>query len=527
MTAVAAQRKKIGVWTCAALVVGNMIGSGIFLLPSALAAFGAISIVGWIVTAAGAMLVALVFARLSRMVPRAGGPYAYARHGFGEFAGFLIAWGYWISILCGNAAIAVALVSYLSVFVPPLAENGALAGATAVAAIWMLSLVNSRGVFAAGRVQVVTTVLKLIPLVVLGTLGFAWFEPDNLVPFNVSGGSNYSAITATAALTLWAFLGLESATVPADDVRNPQRTIPRATVLGTAVAAIVYIAATAAVMGIVAPASLAGSEAPFADAASRIWGGWAGYAVAAGAVVSCFGALNGWILNAGQIPLAAARDGLFPRPFARVTPRGAPGFSLIVSAALVTLLVATNYTRGLVGLFTFAILLSTLTALVPYAFSAMAELMIFMKEREQFVGERLAGASIIAVVAFAYSLWAIAGAGQEIVFWGFLLLLSGLPVYVWITWRRGADERLSARRGRPGGGATAEYEPEGADEQTGKLRAEALERRIDSEQIDARERDESGREKARFLQSGDTLSGEDYRERDHENAVGAEELPER
>jgi APA family basic amino acid/polyamine antiporter len=282
----------------------------------------------------------------------------------------------------------------------------------------------------------VTTVLKLIPLALLGTLGFAWFNADNFLPFNVSGRSDFSAITATAALTLWAFLGLESATVPAGDVEDPERTIPRATVLGTLIAAVIYILTTAAVMGIVAPSTLAESQAPFAEAASRIWGSWAGYAIAAGAVISCFGALNGWILNAGQIPLAAARDDLFPRQFARVTRRGAPTFSIFVSAALVTLLVATNYTRGLVGLFTFAILLSTLTALVPYAFSAMAELMIFVRERERFRGAKLARDSIIAVLAFAYSLWAIAGAGHETVFWGFLLLLAGLPVYVWIVWRR-------------------------------------------------------------------------------------------
>jgi APA family basic amino acid/polyamine antiporter len=432
----APEQKKVGIWTCAALVIGNMIGSGIFLLPAALAAFGAISIVGWLFTATGAMLVALVFARLSRMVPQAGGPYAYTRRGFGEFAGFLIAWGYWISILCGNAAIAVAMISYLGVFVPAIATNGALAGGTAVAVIWLLSLVNARGVRTAGHVQIVTTVLKLIPLALLGTLGFAWFNADNFLPFNVSGRSDFSAITATAALTLWAFLGLESATVPAGDVEDPERTIPRATVLGTLIAAVIYILTTAAVMGIVAPSTLAESQAPFAEAASRIWGSWAGYAIAAGAVISCFGALNGWILNAGQIPLAAARDDLFPRQFARVTRRGAPTFSIFVSAALVTLLVATNYTRGLVGLFTFAILLSTLTALVPYAFSAMAELMIFVRERERFRGAKLARDSIIAVLAFAYSLWAIAGAGHETVFWGFLLLLAGLPVYVWIVWRR-------------------------------------------------------------------------------------------
>ena len=431
---VPAAHSRIGLWTCTALVMGNMIGSGIFLLPAALAFYGGISILGWLFTAAGATLIALVFARMSRIVPKAGGPYAYTRRGFGDFAGFLVGWGYWISIMCGNAAIAVALVSYLTVFFPTLATDRLLAGGTAIAVLWLLSWVNSLGVKRAGYVAVVTTVLKLLPLIAIGTLALLYFNADHFSPFNMSDESSFSAITASAALTLWAFMGLESATIPAGDVENPEKIIPRATVLGTVAAAVIYILSTVAVMGVVAPAVLSEATAPFADAAAAIWGNWAGKAVAIGAVISCFGALNGWILNQGQIPLAAARDGLFPKAFGQVTKNGAPVFGIVVSSILVSILISTNYTRGLVELFTFAILLSTLTALVPYAFTTMAELMVFINERERFSGERLFGASIIAGLAFVYSLWAIGGAGEEIVFWGFLLLLSGLPVYVGVRW---------------------------------------------------------------------------------------------
>ncbi len=427
-------RRTIGIWTCIALVMGNMIGSGIFLLPAALAPYGSISILGWMFTATGATLLALVFARVSRIVPLAGGPYAYTRRGFGDFAGFLMAWGYWISIMTGNAAIAVALVSYLTPFWPALTSNQVLAGGLAVACIWILSWVNSLGVERAGYVQVVTTVLKILPLIALGTFGFLYFDWQNFTPFNVSGDSNFSAVTATAALTLWAFVGLESATVPAGDVSNPERVISRATIFGTLAAATIYVLSTAAIMGILPNASLSTSTAPFADAAAKVWGTWAGKAVAVGAVVSCFGTLNGWILNQGQVPLAAARDGLLPRVFGRLNGNGAPGVGIVISSLLVSLLISTNYTRGLVALFTFAILLSTLTALVPYAFTAAAELMIFVNERERFSGQRLAGSSVIASVAFLYSMWAIAGAGQEVVFWGFLLLLGGLPIYVAVRW---------------------------------------------------------------------------------------------
>jgi APA family basic amino acid/polyamine antiporter len=418
------------------LVVGNMIGSGVFLLPASLAPYGGISLIGWLVTSLGAMLLALVFARLSSFMPQAGGPYAYTRRGFGDFAAFLVAWGYWISIWTSNAAIAVAFVSYLTVFVPLFARSGILAAGVAITAIWLLSWVNSAGVRHAGWVQLVTTILKLAPLVAIATIGLLFLNPDHFRPFNQTGGSVISAISGTVALTLWAFLGLESATIPADDVRDPHRTIPRATVLGTAGAALVYVLGTVAVMGIVPPAGLAASNAPFADAARAVWGNWAGYAVGAGAAISCFGALNGWILLQGQIPLAAARDGLFPRPFGRTSSRGTPAAGIVMSSVLVTLLISLNYTKGLVEQFNFIILLAALNTLVAYTLSSMSQLMIFIREPEKFSGERLLTASVIAVLAFIYSMWAIAGAGRDTVYLGSLLLCSGVPVYVWISWRK-------------------------------------------------------------------------------------------
>ena len=369
------------------------------------------------------------------ILPKTGGPYVYIRHGFGDFAGFLVAWGYWISIFAGNAAIAVAFVGYLAVFWPALVDNSALAATTAVASIWLLIWVNARGVKEAGFVQLVTTVLKLVPLVVIGTIGLLYFDVNNFTPLNASDQSPFSAITAAAALTLWAFLGLESATVPAENVKDPERTIPRATLVGTVLSAVVYVLGTVAVMGVIPPASLASSTAPFADAASAMWGDWARYAVAGGAAISCFGALNGWILLSGQIPLATARDALFPAKFGGLSRRATPVFGLLVSGLLTTILMAMNYTKGLVEQFTFIILLSTLTALFLYTLSTMAELMILIKSGERLGARALLKVSVLSGLAFIYSLWAIAGAGQEIVYWGFLLILAGIPIYVWQKWR--------------------------------------------------------------------------------------------
>jgi APA family basic amino acid/polyamine antiporter len=232
-------------------------------------------------------------------------------------------------------------------------------------------------------------------------------------------------VSATAALTLWAFLGLESATIPADEVEHADRTIPRATLLGTAIAAVVYILGTVAVMGVLSPAAVATSTAPFADAAERIWGHWASHAVALGAAVSCFGALNGWILLQGQVPLATAADGLFPTVFGRRSSRGTPTAALVLSSVLVTLIVAANYTKGLVGAFTFIILLATLTTLIPYAFSSMALVVSDLRQRRAPPARRIT----VALLAFAFSVWAIVGSGAQTVMWGCVLLLLGVPVY--------------------------------------------------------------------------------------------------
>ena len=426
---------------CTALVVGNMIGSGIFLLPTSLASYGGISLIGWLFTATGAVFLALTFAHLSRLVPKAGGPYAYARVGFGDLAGFLVAWGYWIAVWVGNAAIVVALVGYLAVFFPALADGGVVAGVTSVAFIWLLTAVNIAGVRAAGTVQLVTTVLKILPLMAIGIFGLTQFNAGHFEPFNLSSESTFSAVNSTAALTLWALLGLESATIPAGHVRDPARTIPRATIVGTLAAALIYILATVAIMGTVAPAALAASTAPFADAAAFLWGPTARLVMAGAAVVACLGALNGWILMQGQIPQAAADDRLFPSRFGRCGANGTPVFGLVVSSALCTVLVVLKHTGGLVKMYTFAIQLAVLTTLAPYLLSAAAGVLFIFAKRTEGCARRLWGASVLAVLAFAYSAWAVAGLDREVVLLGVLLLIGGVPVYLWLKWGVRAEAR--------------------------------------------------------------------------------------
>jgi len=428
-------KRTMGLWMATALVVGNMVGSGIFLLPASLsAAAGPVSIIGWVFTGVGAMLLALVFARLGSRFPRTGGPYVYAKRSFGDFIGFQTAWGYWIAAWAGNAAIAVAFVGYLAVFWPDVGTDNLLGALVGIGVVWLVTAINVLGARESGGVQLVTTILKFVPLAVIGIVGLFFIDGGNYTPFSPHGTS-IGLLSSTAALTLWAFIGLESATVPAEEVKDPERTIPRATILGTILATVVYIVATVAIMGIIPTGELAASTSPFADAAGQIFGGGWDKVIALVALVSTFGALNGWILIQGRVPLAAAEDGMFPAPFARVHgKRKTPVFGLVVSSVLVTALMLMNYTKGLVDAFTFVILLATLTTLVPYAFSAAAQAWLWLVEGEEFNPKHLIRDVVVATLAFAYSVWAIAGAGEDIVTKGFVLLLCGIPVYVAMRW---------------------------------------------------------------------------------------------
>jgi len=436
-------KRSMGLWMTTALVVGNMVGSGIFLLPAAMAGeAGPVSIFAMLFTGLGAMLLAGVFAGLGKTYPRTGGPYAYVQKAFGDFAGFLTAWGYWIAAWVGNAAIAIAFAGYLGVFWGRINTDNLTALAVVIGVIWLLTAINVLGTREAAWMQVATTILKFVPLAIVGLIGLFFIDGNNLTPFAPETGGDWH-IGAAATLALWAFIGLESATVPAEEVKDPERTIPRATIIGTAITTLVYGVAIFAVFGLVARETLAQSSSPFADAANAIWGGTllgmsSGKWVALVAMIAAFGCLNGWILLAGRVPLAAARDGLFPKQFAQVSgKRGTPVFALVASSVLVTGLLVLNYSKSgtLVDLFTDIVLLATLTTLVPYAWSAAAQVHLFFSDREFFSGARLGRDVVIASLAFAYSAWAIWGAGEEIIAKGFMLLMAGIPVYVWMKWR--------------------------------------------------------------------------------------------
>ncbi len=423
---------------CTALVVGNMIGSGVYLLPASLAPLGWNSIFGWILTIAGGLCLAFVFASLARSMPRAGGPYAYTRAAFGPGAAFMVAWSYWIGVWVGNAAIATAGVSYLTVFFPNLATTTGLHAIVTLSIIWALTAVNCRAASLAGGVQVIATALKILPLVaviilaalMLGEKGMSAVQPFEAEKIAIG------PITMAATLALWSLLGLESATVPAEQVHEPEKTIPRATMFGTILTGALYLFVCTSVILLQPPEQVAASNAPLADFIASRWGEGAGKTLAFFAAVSVFGALNGWILVQGELACAMAKDGVFPPFLARTSASGAPVNAHLVSSGLLTGVVLLNYSETLIGLFNFVALLSTTSILFMYLAVSLAAL----KLNAAGAVRRSMALGVIGALATAYAIWTIYGAGMKPFVWGLALLAAGPPVYLLMT-RAGANRR--------------------------------------------------------------------------------------
>jgi basic amino acid/polyamine antiporter, APA family len=428
------KRKELGVVQLTALVFGNMVGSGTFMLPAALASYGSIGLCAWMATACGAVFLALVFSRLSKVYPKSGGPYAYCRQAYGDFVGFQIAYCYWIATWVGNAAIVVALMGSMVYFFPIL-KDPHYSVFFSLVTLWSVTAVNMMGVKQAGIFQVVTSVVKFVPLIGMAVLGLFYMDFDALQNFNVSGESNMSAFAATAALAVWSFIGLESATIPAGEAKNPGRDIPLATVLGTLLAALVYILSTGVIMGLIPMATLAQSGAPFVLAAQALFGSWGGQVMAVISIVAIMGTLNGWILMQAQMPMAAAKDGMFPQFFCRLGKNGTPVYGLVVSSLLISGLLFMHSNDGLVQQFTLITELAVVATLIPYLYSSLAEIVFMIKhpERYQERSKRIR-VTLLALVAFMFVFLAFIGVEPEVILYVMLLFFSSVAAYMWLLW---------------------------------------------------------------------------------------------
>jgi APA family basic amino acid/polyamine antiporter len=433
-------RKELGFWMCTALVIGNTIGIGIFLLPASLAPYGFNALIGWGITVLGMTVLARVFARLARQFPRADGPYAYIRSTVGDGPAFLAIWCYWVSVWITNAVIAIGLVGYLATIVPAL--QGVSPALVALVVIWIFVVVNLLGVHAGGRVQVLTTVLKLVPMAAIILLGL-WLlvhEPAAYVRHPPTTPIALPGLMAASSIALFAMLGIESAAVPAGRVHDPERTIPRATMTGTLLTAAIYVAVSTAPLLLIPQQELAQSTAPFVDVLGRMGGAGYGRWLALFVAVSGLGCLNGWTLLVGELTSSMAAHGVLPAVFRAHNRRGAPALALVVTGVLASAMVLMNYNKSLVQGFTFLTLVVTAANLPLYLFCAAALVVVWRR------GERLRQGDLLALglLGTGYSVFAFIGVGREPFVWSVLLAVAGLPLYV----------LMRRRRARPAASAT-------------------------------------------------------------------------
>lgn len=418
---------RLGFWTASALVVGNIIGGGVFLLPASLAPLGYNAMLSWIVTLAGALCLAYVFAILGKELPAAGGAHGFMRLSLGDGPAFIGSWGYWLSVWTANAAIATSGASYLGELAPAMRELPLAAPAAAIGMLWLLTFVNLRGLRAVALVQVITTLVKVIPIVAIPLLLIDRFLSDGIQAFRPFSASEISwgQTSSGVILTLYAMLGLESAAVPAVRIRDPQRNVPRSTLLGTGFTGLLTMAACFAVIALLPARDVATSQAPLSLLLSGYWGRWAGTLVAVCAVVSAYGALNGWILLSGEVPAAVGTAQRLPRWLVARNDRGVATGGVMLGTALSSVLIAFSYSGSMSGVFTFASTVSTATCLALYLFCSVGALNLLRKGSLP----RRKGILAASVAAILFSIIAFLGAGSTAALWGMALLIVGWPLY--------------------------------------------------------------------------------------------------
>jgi APA family basic amino acid/polyamine antiporter len=418
-----------------ALIVGNMVGTSAYTLPALLAReTGPLGILAWVVTAAGYLFVALVYASLGTRHPETGGPYVFAREAFGDFAGFQSMWAYWFSAVVGNAGIVTGVVGYIEGFSSTLASSEAYRFALAQALLWGLCLVNVLGIRLSARIQITVMFLNVVPLLLFSITALFYFDAANLVPFAPRG---WGSLVTGVALIVWAYSGIESATVPAEEVRGPPQTIHRATMIGYVVGTAAFLVGATAVAGVVPNAELATSARPVALAAERTIGAVPAMIISVAAITAGLGTLNGWILMSGRIPVSAARDGIFFPALARLHPRfGTPYVSLIVATIIGSLTLGLYFTDTTLGVFDTIVQLSVLTTLLAHLYTAAAEWMLRRRGAMSPDASSRWRPQLVAVVAFAFVLWSMYGIGPTITRWAFLVILAGIPLYIWFKTRR-------------------------------------------------------------------------------------------
>ncbi|QYH38440.1 amino acid permease [Algoriphagus sp. NBT04N3] len=421
-------QRQLGLITVISLVAGGMIGSGIFTLPAALAQFGGISLLGWVIAAIGATSLAAMMGKLSKVIPEQGGSYAYTKRAFGKFPAFLVAWGFWLSVWSTNSAISLSFAGYFSVFFPKLQGQPWFTTSIALLVIWGLTILNSLSIRGSGNLQVVTTLLKIIPILIIAIGGLFVFDINHFIPLNISEVSSIQAITTASVLCFFAFMGIEAATIPAENIKNPEKNISKGTLIGVGLVVFLYLFSSISLFGILPPSEVAQSTAPFTDAANQLFGTNTGFFIAIGACISTLGALNVWILVQGQISNSMARDGLLPKSLAFVNKHGSPSTGIILSSSVISVLLLFNSNKGFGDLYSFMVLLTSATSLLFYIAAAFSFLKFSIKSE---LGFKPSFRNIsLSFIGLGFGIWILLGSGKEALIWGGIGVLLGIPIYL-------------------------------------------------------------------------------------------------
>jgi basic amino acid/polyamine antiporter, APA family len=445
------QTRALGFWTCTALIVGNTIGVGIFLMPASLAPYGLNALPAWVITIVGCVLLAVVFSGLARQYPADDGPYSYTQRAFGSGASFYVLWCYWVSTWVTNATIAIGVVGYLSILVPALQSHLWLPPVTALSLLWLFVLINSLGIRTAAWMQMITTVLKLLPQVGIIGLG-VWqlvVHPSAYVAHVPPNPASTREVLAASTIALFAMLGIECAMMPAGKVIDPGRTIPRATIVGTLVTALIYVCISIVPMLLIPQVELSASNAPFADLFSDYLGAQYGRWLALFVVVSGLGALNGWTLVVGDLTQAFARHGNFPAVLGKVNSRAAPVYAFMLAGVAASITLVLNYNASMAKVFTFLSVLVTAANLPLYLACSLAVLMLWKQGKIGRVGRRELlwfGAALLAAV---YCIWVFVGVGAEPFLWAAALAALGIPFHLWARATQRAHEATTPPAARP------------------------------------------------------------------------------
>ena len=419
---------KIGPLRATALVSGNMIGSGILMAPALLAPYGQMSLIGWVLTTIGALALALVFSKLAIWIPNSGGPYTYVKKVFGDFVGFQMAWGYWISSWCGSVSLMIGTIQYISIFAPEFVSNSTYSILFGLSMIWLFTYFNIRGLKETTFVGVIVFLIKVVPLVFIALFGIFYTDFSRVFTFEKCDWSSFGSMST---ILLWSFIGLESATIPSEEVRTPKKTIPIATIAGVLITAAVYILGAIVITGVLPYEELIKSPAPYVDSAAKIFGRPGYLFMIITGIIGLVGSLNGWILIQGQVPYAAAKEGLFPKIFEKKNKNGAP-LGVLIGSILMSIVFVLTYQNTLSVVLRLLIDISVLAMLLPYFYSVIAYGYLAVKKKKELSSIEKMVMPIIGLIAFIYSFYSIVGAGRDEVYLCFIIFLISVPFYCFV-----------------------------------------------------------------------------------------------